>query len=82
MPIYEYRCNQCGKVSEILVGVGFDDEVFTCKHCGSSDLEKILSVSSFTFSDSSRAPGTTCCGRDERCDTPPCSTGGVCRKDQ
>jgi putative FmdB family regulatory protein len=82
MPIYEFRCNQCGEVSEILVGVGSDDEVFICKHCGSNDLEKILSVSSFTFSNSSRAPETTCCGREERCDTPPCSTGSMCRKDQ
>jgi len=82
MPIYEYRCNQCGKVSEILVGVGSDGKILTCKHCGSGDLEKILSVSSFTVTDGSRAPGTTCCGREERCDTPPCSTGGTCRRDQ
>lgn len=82
MPIYEYRCNQCSKVSEILVGVGSDNEVITCKHCGSSDLEKILSASSFTFSDSSRAAGATCCGREERCDTPPCTTEGICRRDQ
>ena len=81
MPIYEYRCTQCGEVSEILVGVASDDEVLTCKHCGSSDMEKILSVSSFSFSDN-RAPGATCCGRDERCDSPPCSTGGMCRRDQ
>ena len=82
MPIYEYRCNQCGEVSEILVLAGSDDEVLACKKCGSSDLEKILSASSFTFSNGSRAPGTTCCGRSERCAAPPCSTGGMCRKDQ
>ena len=81
MPIYEYRCNRCGKVSEILVGVGSDGEILTCKHCGSGDLEKILSVSSFTVTDGSRAPGTTCCGREERCDKPPCSTEGTCRRD-
>ena len=81
MPIYEYRCNQCGKVSEILVGVGPDDDNLMCQHCGSHSVEKILSVSSFTFADSNRAPGTTCCGREERCDSPPCSTGGTCRRD-
>jgi len=81
MPIYEYRCIQCGKVSEILFGVGPDNDSLVCQHCGSHDLEKILSVSSFTFADSSRAPGTTCCGRDERCDSPPCSSGGACRRD-
>lgn len=82
MPIYEYRCSDCGKVSEILlVGVHSDDETVACKHCGSSDLTRILSVSSFTFTDSTRAPGSTCCGRDERCDSPPCTSGGVCRRD-
>ena len=45
-----------------------------------TDLEKIMSLSSFTFSDGNRAPGTTCCGKEERCDTPPCDSGGVCRK--
>ena len=73
MPIYEYRCNQCGEISEILRGVGSHDEILQCKHCRSSDLEKIMSVSSFTLADSNQAPGTTCCGRTERCDTPPCS---------
>lgn len=81
MPIYEYGCNQCGKVSEILVGVGSDGEILTCKHCGSGDLEKILSVSSFSVTEGSRAPGTTCCGREERCDKPPCSTDAVCGRD-
>ena len=81
MPIYEYRCNQCGKVSEILVGVGSHNNSLACQHCGSHDLEKILSVSSFTFVNGSRAPGKTCCGRDERCDSPPCSSGGACRKE-
>lgn len=81
MPIYEYRCNQCGEISEILVSMGSEGERFTCEHCGSRDLTKILSVSSYTLPEASRAPGTTCCGREERCDAPPCSTGGTCRKD-
>lgn len=82
MPIYEYHCNECGRVSEILVGLHSEGEILACQHCGSSDLEKILSVSSFTFTDSTRAPGKTCYGSDERCDSPPCSSGGVCRRDQ
>jgi hypothetical protein len=26
-------------------------------------------------------PGTTCCGRAERCETPPCSLDDTCRRD-
>jgi hypothetical protein len=30
---------------------------------------------------SSNPKGTTCCGMDERCDTPPCSSDGICKRD-
>lgn len=81
MPIYEYRCNQCGEVSEILTGIGSDSDLPLCKNCGSTNLEKLMSASSFVSRDSTRASGTTCCGREERCDTPPCSGGGGCGRD-
>ncbi|MEW6615806.1 MAG: zinc ribbon domain-containing protein [Thermodesulfobacteriota bacterium] len=81
MPIYEYRCSQCGQVSEILAGIGSHSDLSLCKSCGSSNLEKLMSVSSFVSKDSSRPSGTTCCGREERCDTPPCSGGNRCGRD-
>lgn len=52
MPIFEYRCKSCGKVSEFLEGVGQGKVEKVCKHCG----------------------------RDERCDIPPCSDEGVCKR--
>ena len=45
MPIYEYRCNNCGAISEFLVGVSSKGESLNCKQCGSSQLEKMISVS-------------------------------------
>jgi putative FmdB family regulatory protein len=80
MPIYEYRCRQCGNLSEYLVGIG-DDDPIRCKHCGSLHMSRILSAASFTLPSSQRAPGRTCCGREERCERPPCSEGGACRRD-
>ena len=79
MPIYEYRCEACGAVSEYLVGLG-DDERIQCKVCGGSGMKRILSVSSITFQSAWRMHGRTCCGREERCETPPCSDGGTCRR--
>jgi len=79
MPIYEYRCKACGATSEHLVGMGKDEEI-ACKDCGSTELERILSVASFMGGISDRTPGRTCCGREERCSTPPCSGGGTCRR--
>ena len=80
MPIYEYRCEACGAVSEYLVGLG-DEERIQCKICGSSGMNKILSSSSFALQSARRMPGRTCCGREERCETPPCSGGGTCRRE-
>ena len=79
MPIYEYRCEACGAVSEYLVGVG-DDEKIQCKMCGASEMKRILSASSFTVQSPGRTPGRTCCGREERCETPPCSERGACTR--
>jgi putative FmdB family regulatory protein len=77
MPIYDFRCRQCGKVSELFVRGG--EQAPCCPDCGSADLEKLLS-SSYMIKMSSQAPGTTCCGQAERCETPPCSTGEGCRR--
>jgi len=43
MPIYEYKCDQCGKISEFLVTFG-DTRAKTCSHCGAKKLHKQLSV--------------------------------------
>ena len=81
MPIYEYQCQECGAISEFFVGMG-EDGPLVCKKCGSNRVEKVLSVSAVLSRVANRAPGKTCCGREERCSAPPCSTGGACRKDQ
>ena len=80
MPIYEYRCKDCGKVSEFLVGVSEDAPQIKCKFCNSEKLEKIFSKS-HVFRGSGiigSQGGQTCCGETERCETPPCSDDGIC----
>jgi putative FmdB family regulatory protein len=79
MPIYEYRCQSCGQVSEVLVH-GFENGNPMCPNCGSHDLDKLLSVPS-VLKENSHHSGSTCCGRTERCDKPPCSSGGKCVRD-
>lgn len=82
MPIYEYACRDCGEVSEFILpaGHGASPEL-ACPECGSDKLQKRISLPGGINIGSPRQPGSTCCGRDERCDAPPCSTGGQCRKD-
>jgi len=71
MPIYEYRCEKCGRVDEFLI-IGKQEQLL-CKQCGSGDLTKLLSAHN-TFSSPSRGSGEPnlggCCGTPNSCGTP------------
>ncbi len=70
MPIYEYRCKDCGAISEFIV-FGSDDELY-CKSCKSLNLEKLMSVHNTRVSGNSfdvSAPGG-CCGSPSSCGSP------------
>jgi len=43
MPIYEYRCEECGKISEFLLIKTDDASKIECKRCRSKKLSRILS---------------------------------------
>jgi putative FmdB family regulatory protein len=75
MPIYDYRCGECETTFEAQVRSG---DAVACPHCGSTTLKKLLSAPAVLKGQSARPAGHTCCGREERCDTPPCSAGGGC----
>jgi putative FmdB family regulatory protein len=71
MPIYEYRCRSCGKVSEIFKGIGDKDDPLQCAYCSSKDLEKLLSPASFSFTGGlSDGEGPRCCESAVSCANP------------
>jgi putative FmdB family regulatory protein len=80
MPIYEYKCNECGKLQEVLHKSIQTVEAVKCTNCGSRDLTRLISTANVSMGGMS-SKGLTCCGREERCSTPPCSSNGVCRRD-
>jgi putative FmdB family regulatory protein len=43
MPIYEYRCQACRRISSFLLLNRHDPLVPVCQHCGSPSLERVLS---------------------------------------
>lgn len=75
MPIFEYQCKQCGTTSEFLIGISQEKTKIKCRKCGSTDLEKIFSKTVIAKSSNilGSQHGKTCCGREERCDKPPCA---------
>jgi len=64
MPLFDYLCLECGKVSEVLVASSGDRP--KCEGCGSGDLKKLLSPSSsLSGTPKNTMPGlgdTACCG--------------------
>lgn len=71
MPIYEYQCNACGKITEVLTRSGDTGDAVTCGSCGSSNMKKMPSVTTIPSFPAPKA-GKTCCGRDEKCGGPSC----------
>jgi putative FmdB family regulatory protein len=78
MPIYEYQCTNYGHQVEVLVRTGGD--VPLCPDCGSSLHERLLSAPYVMSGQTTRQPGHTCCGREERRESPLCSSEGGCRR--
>jgi putative FmdB family regulatory protein len=43
MPIYEYRCKRCGKISEKFLRSSQDEGSLSCAFCGEKDLKRQFS---------------------------------------
>ena len=74
MPIYEYRCNECDSVTEILEGVGGGSEAARCGNCGSTDVAKVFSSFAPVMAGGGADEGSCCglstpCGNPKRCCT-------------
>jgi putative FmdB family regulatory protein len=76
MPIYEYRCDKCGTVSEMLL-IGKDEKV-ACRACGSLDLVKLMSAPNIAAGGNSsyEPPSGGCCGTPNSCNNPGHCCGG------
>ena len=66
MPLYDYKCADCGKTTEVLASGS--DAPPVCGACGGSRMERLLSApSSLTGSARKNSPGPgdhTCCGSE------------------
>ncbi len=72
MPIYEFRCTQCGEVFEIL-SVRSDETIeMKCPKCSGENVERIMSRASFNTSGSSK--GTVPSLTERQCSGGSCQT--------
>ena len=49
MPIFQYRCMDCGKEWDFLKIKSDEMEPEVCKYCGSSNIQKLFPKSNFTL---------------------------------
>jgi putative FmdB family regulatory protein len=54
MPIYEYRCEDCGKISEFLLIKTDENFAIQCKRCKSKKMSRVLSKIRVIRSEESR----------------------------
>lgn len=76
MPIYEYKCDDCGTVSEILVKNTSKQSEVVCPQCQSGNLDKLISAPGAVMSKGGQLadmPSMGCPNQD-RCGVP----GGSC----
>jgi putative FmdB family regulatory protein len=58
MPIFEYRCADCGRVTEFLEKADADGE-HRCEECGGADMQKTFSAFSARMAPSA-SPAPSC----------------------
>jgi putative FmdB family regulatory protein len=72
MPLYEYRCRDCGNQFEILQRLGEGAAGLTCTGCGAAALDK-------QFSTFATTAGGGDAGMAAGCEAPDCGAGaGAC----
>ncbi len=60
MPIYEFRCKQCGKVFEVLFFSLSEKREVLCPDCNSEEVDKLMSVFGGTFGGASSSSCSSC----------------------
>ncbi len=70
MPIYEFRCTDCGHLQEVIVSGGSREIAMKCEECGGETLERVLSRVSYMMGSSS--------GSSPRVTTKNCGPGNTC----
>jgi putative FmdB family regulatory protein len=49
MPLYEFKCQQCNEIFELLVMSHEQDVEMKCPHCGAEAFERVLSTTHYAM---------------------------------
>ncbi len=76
MPTFDYACEKCGEVTEVLLVKPTSKPPTACPSCGEEALVRRLSAPK---SHARRPAAPTCCGEAAPCATPACMHGSCPR---
>ena len=54
MPIYAYRCSQCGEVTDAYEKVSSASKTIACSHCGAEGAKRIISRVAYHASEATK----------------------------
>lgn len=73
MPIFEFRCMECGEIFEKLFIHSDEEADLCCPHCRSESIERVVSKSSYAMGASGEGGRTNIttksCGQGNQCMT-------------
>jgi putative FmdB family regulatory protein len=74
MPIYEFRCEACSQVFELLAMKAGEEIEAKCPHCGGEELSRMLSATNCVVSDSPSPASTSDGVQNRSCSSGNCTT--------
>jgi len=72
MPIYEFRCEDCGEEFEELIKSKTEVDSISCKKCGSPKVKRLMSVAA-AIVDSGNGSDKPRVAETHKCDTGTCT---------
>jgi putative FmdB family regulatory protein len=69
MPVFDYRCSDCGTTYDVYHKVKEISEDVVCPHCGSPSHKKLMSAATVSMGGKSSSSSFS---------PPPCESGGEC----
>ncbi|MFZ2445220.1 MAG: zinc ribbon domain-containing protein [Syntrophobacteraceae bacterium] len=57
MPIYEFRCVNCGNIQEFILAGSDENLEMKCGECNGEDLERVMSRTNYSMGSGASGPG-------------------------
>ena len=74
MPIYEFKCNKCNDVFELLMMKSDDDNIAKCPGCGSEEFERIMSSTNYAIGAGGGSAKSGVSSQSRSCGSGSCTT--------